>query len=1107
MAFSASVTPVAPAVLRVTFTKIPFTARDNVAYDATYKANYTLSGPGSVTLVKIRTVSGDPFSVDLVYSDKLAIGTWQLTILPVIETPSGDTFSSLPLQFDITGKSAFLAENGRSFSAEDIYRSNLNPNFKGPGWNAMAAAIGYSDQILTETAKSAFYQNFFWSASGLYLERLTNAISVDRSPNTGLSDETLRQLAIAINANRVVNHPFLEVLRAYYGDEAVTATFRTELNEPFVLSANDTLDLQINDTSVTVTFASNDFTNIGQATAFEVAQVLNRAFLTNSVSAYAQDVSDPATGLKSVQVINKWLGLYGSLLVTGGTAVSKLRFPKIIDTVSVPGVEWEVITQAVNPLVPYNKVWLRWFGGTDPVLTEVYADDYLSLYDSAFNAANRGSFQITDVGIYLGNKYVEIYNPDAVAQSPVVQVGTDTVLFLDDSATTLSKTSNYFATSALPYPNQADILLPATAAAIARDEKTAFYANGQTLIESTEFDIFRGSDGVVDMGFDSNHGLLAGSYVQLENFSPLVDRDNYFASMANTNTDNTYSFALQPSAKLLDGRFFVRKPSSWVIYDPDTNTWSETFDGSLVDRYGGAAITLDSGRVLIVGGLGGASTSEIYDPTENVIAPAGATNHPYPQFIPQLVKRATGKVYVAGTDLLDLFVEEFDPDTSIWTDMVAPVLDATASTELRMTVDGNDNIWIWLDRFVYEVNFPSDPVTTANGWYAYRVAAGDSRNGGILTYVKRGPGGQLWYIGGYNGSATVQSNVLIFDISSRSVVDRYDTGLARGHGQLLPLNNGTALLFNGTTLSTAAMPFGFSAGPPPQIVNFHGLTNSLRFWSIGDETTFNYETTTPACTLDDGRVLVVSPTQPVYHILNMFQQVSDGGVSGTFKIDAVPTPTSIQFSTPEHEWITTWQSGQITPIDADAGLVESGYILDTTEGVTTGNLVSELTVAIPPGQAPATMSLTSTDGIADAPGFIVLDFGYETQSEPIRYLGVAGNDLRLDRSFTFPRGYQIGTVGSILISTSPYAPESSLGIGVTYLTASSAGRIAAGNDIDSIKAVGLHINKQVLYPGDTGLGGNGLPTEGAQKLSDVVYVYAGDDIENELQAAREGDGQ
>lgn len=1107
MAFSASVTPVAPAVLRVTFTKMPFTARPTVDYDALYKPNYTLSGPLSLTLEKVRTVSGNPFAVDLVYNEKLSIGSWQLAISDRIQSPSGETLSVDPLLIEITSLAASLAANGKIFSAEDVYKSNLNPNFKGGAWGAMSAAIGYSDQIVTDTAKSAFFQNFFNTASGIYLERLTNSISIDRSPNTGLSDETLRQLAISINANRVVNHPFLEVLRAYYGDEAVTSTFQTELNEPFSLTTNDTLTLEINKTPITVTFSSNDFTNITQATAFEVSQVLNRFFLANSISAFARDITDPETGDKSVQVVNEWLGLYGSLLVTGGTAVPKLRFPKILDTVSTAGVQWQIVTPTSNPLVPYNHAWLRWVGGTDPETLDVYADDYLSIYDSAFSAVNRGDFKITAVGVYLGVKYFEFYNPLATAQSPVVQVGTDTVLFLDDSETTLPKTSNYYATSALPYPNQADVLLPATASAISRTEKTGWYVNGEQPIEASEYSLFRDSTGQVNIGFDSDHGLSVGQFVQLQDFVPLCDRDTYFSTMVNTNTDVTYNNGLRPSARLLDGRVFVRKPNSWIIYDPADSTWTETFDGSLSDRYGGAAITLDSGRVLIVGGMGAAQTSEIYDPDENVIIPAGNMTNLYPEFIPQLVKRKTGKVYVAGTDMVDLFLEEFDPATNTWTDAVSPILDSTTSTELRFVADGNDNLYMWLDRFVYIFNMPQDPIGTANGFFSYRVASIDSRNGGILTYVDRGVGGQLWYIGGYNGSAVVQSNVVVFDISKRTVTNHYVTNYERGHGTLLPLLNGTALLCNGTTLSSAAMPAGFSNGPPPEIVDFNAPTDSLRFQSLDSELSFNYEIVTPAHTLDDGTVLVLSPSQPVYHILNMHQQVSDGGANGVFEITAIPTSQTIEFTTPEHPHITTWVSGSIVPIDAEAGEVRSGYVIDSTEGVTIGDLAPTLTVGIAPGASPATISLSSTVGIADAPGFLVLDFGYETQSAPIKYLGVAGNTLRLDQSFTFPRGYSIGAEASILIASAPYAPDSTLGIGVTYATASSAGRIAASADLDSIKAVGMHINKQVLYPGDTGLGGNGLPTEAAQKLSDVVYVYAGDDIENELAAARSGDGQ
>lgn len=1098
-----AVTPVAPAILRVTYDKMPFTARPGVQYDALFLQNYRLVGPGTAELFTVRTVSGDPFSVDLVLKQKLTTGSWSVQIAAGIETPSGDTTTEQTISITISSGTKYLSATPQEVTGEDTVRSHLNPKFNTGAWPALVAGLGYSDEKLAKTAKFAYFQNFLSTASGIFLERLTNAFSVDRPPNTGLSDKALSELSIAINANRVVTTPYLDVLKAYYGKRSVAANFATASVEPYALTDGSYLNWQINGQAITTTFSQAEFTNITQATAFEVAQALNRRFVTAGIAAAAEESVDPGTGLKTVQVFSNQLGLYGSLLITGGTAQKALRFPKIIDTVSLPGVQWQVMTPTSNPgLVEYGRAWLRWTGGTDPEIFDVFEDDYVSIYDTNFTTANRGDFQILSVGVYLGKKYVEIANPDAVAQGTVTQADTDTVLFFDDSKTTLSKTSNYYATASQPWAGQVDVLLPATASSIERTEKTGWYVNGEQPLEVSNYNAFRDSSGHTVVATDTDHGLLVGDFVRLADMLPLVERDPYFSTMVNTGTDNTYNFTLRPSVKLLDGRVFVRKPSSWVIYDPETETWSETFDMMLADRTGAAAVTLNSGRVLIVGGTGGTTTSEIYDPDNNVILPAGDTDNVYPSLHAQLVKLSDGRVVAAGGTALGV-AEVFEPATNLWTPMTASAA-AGPFTASRIVVDGSDRVWGWRGTTVFSFNMAEDPVNTTNGYSVTTLAGGHHRTDGVLVYVPQKTG-QLWYLGGYNSTPTVQSTALVFETSMRAVTATKTLSSARGYGQLVPLTPGNYLLFGGTTGTAGSMPTGGIAGPAPEILNFRALTDSLFSQSLSAELALNYERLCPVQTLDSGQVIVVSPIQPVYHILNVFQQVSSGRIDGTVKVTAVPDTDAFEFES-DTQWITTWQSGNATPVAAELGEIRSGYVINPASGVTISGTNPTLTAPLFPGPAPATVAVSSVVGIANAPGYVVFDFGFDTQSPPIKILGTAGNTLRLDQSATIQVGYPIGTVATILVSTSPFAPSSTLGIGVTYVTASSVGRIAASNDIDDIKAVGVLVNKTVLYPGDTGLGNGGFPVEGAQKMSDVVYVYGGDNIAATLAAAREGDG-
>lgn len=96
-----------------------------------------------------------------------------------------------------------------------------------------------------------------------------------------------------------------------------------------------------------------------------------------------------------------------------------------------------------------------------------------------------------------------------------------------------------------------------------------------------------------------------------------------------------------------------------------------------------------------------------------------------------------------------------------------------------------------------------------------------------------------------------------------------------------------------------------------------------------------------------------------------------------------------------------------------------------------------------------------------------------------------------------------GVTVTLLAQKGAYAPASAADLGAAYLTASSAGRVAAQKTVTDCTAATVELNVRVSYPGDRGLGGAGLPALGTQKLSDKVCVWGGDFLTEELAAARE----
>lgn len=189
------------------------------------------------------------------------------------------------------------------------------------------------------------------------------------------------------------------------------------------------------------------------------------------------------------------------------------------------------------------------------------------------------------------------------------------------------------------------------------------------------------------------------------------------------------------------------------------------------------------------------------------------------------------------------------------------------------------------------------------------------------------------------------------------------------------------------------------------------------------------------------------------------------------------------------------------------------YIYDPVAGlaVTAGNSVTVLPIAA--DQQYNYVEVQTTTAFK-APGYIALGFGFQTQTPAIKLLDVYVDPvsgytrLVIDYSYRFTSSFPVGSEVTLLAGNAPYDPllqnpQNLSAPGSFWLTASPAGRVAAESITKAALAAGIVENIVVVYPGDIGLGGAGLPTEGAQKLSDIVYVFAGDEPEAEEQAARE----
>lgn len=239
----------------------------------------------------------------------------------------------------------------------------------------------------------------------------------------------------------------------------------------------------------------------------------------------------------------------------------------------------------------------------------------------------------------------------------------------------------------------------------------------------------------------------------------------------------------------------------------------------------------------------------------------------------------------------------------------------------------------------------------------------------------------------------------------------------------------------------------------------------------------------------------------------------NGGLNGVFRVEAVPAADKFLIRAPGYEKdlsrsSTTSPSAHKFKATAADTKVPGPFILDPESGIAitgvSGATANKLLAGHQYLTLPLSTSLSATPAkdFPDEPGWLVFAFGEQKQLWPVRYLGrISNTELALDAAFVFPLDLPVGTTVTLAAQREPFAPSANLGL--LYGTASSAGRIAASDAVDEAVAAGVPVDKEVVYPGDRGLGGEGYPTKGNYKLSDALRVWGGDDLTAEAKDASE----
>lgn len=231
-----------------------------------------------------------------------------------------------------------------------------------------------------------------------------------------------------------------------------------------------------------------------------------------------------------------------------------------------------------------------------------------------------------------------------------------------------------------------------------------------------------------------------------------------------------------------------------------------------------------------------------------------------------------------------------------------------------------------------------------------------------------------------------------------------------------------------------------------------------------------------------------------------------GGLNGLHRVLSAPDATSFTYTTDGHDSYAEAAAGATaTPTAALTGLagIPGPYVYDLDAGVATTGTETTLTTPLSAGQSYQSIEVGDASEFPDEEGYLVFNFGQATQVSPVKYLGrLSSTELLLDAGFVFTHDVDAGDVVTLLSGRTPFQPAEDAVAGNFYLTGSAAGRVAAEAAVADTVAAGVDLNKTIVYPGDSGVGGEGRLTHGAPKLSDIVQIFGGDDLDAEMAALR-----
>lgn len=406
----------------------------------------------------------------------------------------------------------------------------------------------------------------------------------------------------------------------------------------------------------------------------------------------------------------------------------------------------------------------------------------------------------------------------------------------------------------------------------------------------------------------------------------------------------------------------------------------------------------------------------------------------------------------------------------------------------------------------------------------YQVNTNTWRNTGQMTYARYNhaqlllPDGRIMVFGG-TGYNPTQDPLTITALKSTEIWDPNTEIWCPGPAMLTARDQPVAVYM--PTLNSVVVSSGAGGNTSIDILDLATMkwTHSLGVLGAGQPGAAAAYAANDTLLIAGGTdtIGIATPTKSFVFVPNAESRRS-GGLNRRATVATVPDGTHFTYKTSDqnyhHSYVEAGSGATVTPSKAPAAPagVPGPFTYDPAKGLAITSVQEALSAGLSEGQHYSSISLaTSPDPnpalqFPDAVGYVAFNVGFDNQVGPVKYLGrLSASALLLDASFVFPATLAPGATVTLLSQKSPFQPAADVQPGNFYVTSSAAGRVAAEATLQQVAAAGLDIEVDVVYPSDRGLGAEGFPTRLAQKLSDAVPVWGGDDLDNEIPLAREGE--